>query len=306
MLVVVVFSRLWRRSGVLTDVEFMELRYAGRPAAVLRGFKAIYQMLFVHCMTMGWVFLAMRKLLSQVLGLGSRPLLVIGAFELTPDWAALLGCVVLTMVYCEVSGLWGVVVTDFFQFIVAMSGSIALMVCVVRHFGGVGALVDGLRHSVHAAALSTSPPDTGQIWHTSPAHWSGSAWEFVIFIGLIWCANKNADGGGVVIQRMLAAKDERHALLGTLWYAVANFALRSWPWILVALATLLVLPQARWLRRWTAAFSVAAPVDGRVVAADGAHVLVAPADGSPAWRWPCRRAISPTGRPRCASRPATP
>src|SRR6185295_16477853 len=84
MLVVVVFSRLWRRSGVLTDVEFMELRYSGWPAAVLRGFKAVYQMLFVHCMTMGWVFLAMRKLLSQVLGLGARPLLVIGAFELTP------------------------------------------------------------------------------------------------------------------------------------------------------------------------------------------------------------------------------
>jgi len=271
MLAVVVFSRLWRRSGVLTDVEFMELRYSGVPASGLRAFKAVYQMLFVHCLTMGWVFLSMRKLLDVLLGLGHAPLFHVGPLAITPDWFSLIVCVVLTMVYCEVSGLWGVVVTDFIQFLVAMSGAVVLMVCVVRHFGGVGPLVDAIAASPYAETLGSGPARAGQLVERPPSEWSAPVWDFVIFVGLLWCANKNADGGGVVIQRMLATKDERHSLLGTLWYAVANFALRSWPWILVALATLLLLPRVH----------VTAPVDGRVTEAGPGRVVLAPHDGTP-------------------------
>jgi Na+/proline symporter len=256
MLVVVVFARLWRRSRVLTDVEFMELRYSGLPAAGLRAFKALYQVLFVHCMVMGWVFLSMQKLLGTLLGLGTAPMATVLGVEITPAWISMTACVLLTFVYCEASGLWGVVVTDFLQFGVAMAGAIVLAVVVVQHMGGLDGLVQQVA-AVDAGKLSAMPQSGPQTW------------DFVVFFGLLWCANKNADGGGVVIQRILAGRDERHSLLGTLWYAVANFGLRGWPWILVALASLAVLPPER----------VTAPVAGTVLQAGDGRVVLQPRDG---------------------------
>lgn len=267
LLVVVLFSRLWRRSGVLTDVEFIELRYSGLPATVLRGFKALYQVTFVHCLVLGWVFLSMQKLLGTVLGLGSEPLVTLGGVAITPAWLSLGACVLLTFIYCEASGLWGVVLTDFVQFPVAMAGAITLAVCVVGHFGGLQPLVERVAE-VDASKLSTLPQDIGRLGGP-PSDWSAPLWEFVVMCGLLWCANKNADGGGLVIQRILAAKDERHSLWGTLWFAVAHFALRPWPWILVALATLVLLPPVR----------VVAPASGTVLAVDAARVVLQPAGG---------------------------
>ena len=267
LLVVVLFSRLWRRSGVLTDVEFIELRYSGLPATLLRGFKALYQVTFVHCLVLGWVFLSMQKLLGTVLGLGNEPLWTVGSVGITPAWLSLGACVLLTFIYCEASGLWGVVLTDFVQFPVAMAGAITLAVCVVGHFGGLGPLVERVAE-VDASKLASLPADIGQL-SGSPGDWSAPLWEFVVMCGLLWCANKNADGGGLVIQRILAAKDERHSLWGTLWFAVAHFALRPWPWILVALATLVLLPPVR----------VLAPAAGTVLETGPGRVVIQPEGG---------------------------
>lgn len=290
ILVVVLFARLWRRSGVLTDVEFIELRYAGRPAVMLRVFKALYQVVFVHCLVLGWVFLSMHKLLAALLDLGSEPLFHVLWLPVTPGWLALLVCVLLTFVYCETAGLWGVVATDFLQFPVAMGGAIALAWAVVAHLGGLGGLAEGLAAGGWSGQLSGAPPGHEVMLSSPPAEWTREVWNFVVMVGLLWCANKNADGGGMVIQRMLAARDERHALLGALWYAVMNFALRGWPWILVALATLLVLPGVQ----------VDAPVAGTVLAADASAVVLQPDGGAD----PVRVPVPDTGLPDWQARPA--
>ncbi len=137
VLVVVLFARLWRRSGVFNDVEFMELRYSGTPAAGLRAFKAVYQVAGVHCIAMGWIFVGMQKLLGVVLGLGTAPVFTLAGLPVTPSWLALIGCVALMFLYCEVSGLWGVVFADLLQFPVAMAGAVTLALFVVAHFGGL-------------------------------------------------------------------------------------------------------------------------------------------------------------------------
>lgn len=270
LLVVVLFARLWRRAQVLTDVEFIELRYSGRAAAVLRGFKAVYQVGFVHCLVLGWVFLSMQKLLGTVLGLGNEPLFRLIGLPITPAWLSLAACVLLTFVYCEASGLWGVVLTDFVQFPVAMGGAIVLAVCVVGHFDGLDGLVAQVA-AVAPAKLSGVPEGIGGL-AASPSTWDRPLWDFVVFCGLLWCANKNADGGGLVIQRIMAAKDERHSMWGTLWFAVCHYALRPWPWILVALATLVLLPPVE----------LRAPAAGTVVAAGEGRIVLQPhAGGAP-------------------------
>jgi hypothetical protein len=116
LLVVVLFARLWRRSGVFNDIEFMELRYSGMPAAGLRAFKAVYQVACVHCIAMGWIFVGMQKLMGVVLGLGTAPVCTVAGLAITPSWLALAACAGLMFVYCEVSGLWGVVLADLLQF----------------------------------------------------------------------------------------------------------------------------------------------------------------------------------------------
>ena len=266
LLTVVVFSRLWRRAGVLTDVEFMELRYAGRPARFLRGFKGVYQVLFLHCFVLGWVLLAMTKVLLVLLDLGTEPVFTLGSWELTPAWLVMLGCVVIAFIYAEVAGLWGVVLTDFIQFVVALAGAVVLMFSVGDAFGGFGgladaitALPDGERLLDHGAPLQGG----------SPWAWSRESWEFAIYMGAMWFMWKNTDGNGVMVQRWLASKDERHSFLASLWYAVAFFAVRPWPWIVVALASLVVLPPLR----------LESPVEGRVSAVTAEVITVTAADG---------------------------
>ena len=269
LLVVVVFARLWRRSEVLTDVEFMELRYSGRPARALRGFKSVYQCVFMHCFVMGWVILGMTKVLTVLFDLGDEPLVVLFGWGLTPAFAAMLGCALLALVYSEVSGLWGVVMTDFVQFAFALLGSVVLMNTVVGEFGGIAALADSLRASPVASGLLDSAPSMSGSTLSDTTTWSPEMWQFAIFVGVVWFANKNADGSGVMVQRILACRDERHALKATLWYAVAHYAIRPWPWILVALASLLVLPPV----------STPSPVAGIVEAVDVTRVVVVATDG---------------------------
>jgi Na+/proline symporter len=229
------FAQLWRRTEVMTDVELAQLRYAGRPAAVLRGFRACYMTLYANCLTMAWVCLAMVKVFGAVFDVGPLGATVFAAG--------------ITLAYSMLSGLWGVVVTDLVQFVLAMAGAVLLAVFAVEAVGGLEAMLAGLRDAGRAEALRFLPGLTAEtppgVWEHPLLAWSATALAtFLVFIVFQWWANKNADGGAVVIQRMAASKDEREAILGTLWFQVANYALRPWPWVLVALASLLLYPAA--------------------------------------------------------------
>jgi Na+/proline symporter len=219
----------------MTDVELTQLRYSGRPAAALRGFRAVYMTLYANCLTMAWVTLAMVKVFGAVFDVG--------------ELEATLFAAGITLAYSTLSGLWGVVVTDLLQFVLAMVGAIVLAWVAVGAAGGLGGMIEGLGAAGHGDALSFLPRfgeevAAGGAWWETALAWSATAVAtFLVLVTVQWWANKNADGGAVVIQRMAASKDEREAVLGTLWFQVANYALRPWPWILVALASLLLYPE---------------------------------------------------------------
>lgn len=225
LLTVFLFARLWRRAEVLTDVEFTELRYSGKPAAILRGFRAIYLALPINLIVLGWVTLAMVKIIELSIGVDK--------------WIAVGICVLVTLIYSGLSGLWGVVVTDFLQFIIAMVGSITLAVFAVNAVGGIGGLKESLAqiYGENLEVLNFAP-EIGSIWMPVTA--------FFVYLAVNWWAawypGAEPGGGGYVAQRMFSTKDERHSLLATLWFNIANYALRPWPWILVALASLVLYP----------------------------------------------------------------
>jgi SSS family solute:Na+ symporter len=228
MMTVFLFARLWRRAGIVTDVELAELRYHGRPAAALRVFRALYLGLPINCVVMGWVNLAMAKVLAVMLGWN----------ELT----AVLVSLALTGVYAALAGLWGVVVTDFLQFAFAMGGTVALAWFVVR-VPAVGGL-EGLVRQVPEATLAFVPA-----WSTAAATAASlSAGAFLTYLGVQWWASwypgQEPGGGGYVAQRMMSARTERDALAATLWFTLAHYCVRPWPWILVGLATLVLYPDA--------------------------------------------------------------
>jgi Na+/proline symporter len=225
VLTVFFFSRLWRRAGVLTDVEFAELRYGGRPAAVLRGFRALYLALPINLIIMGWVTRAMVTILGVTL-------------DVNP-WSAAILLFGVTALYSIFSGLWGVIVTDAFQFVIAMGGTILLAVFAVESVGGLTALTEkAAAHFGSADAAFGVLPPTDQAWLPLST--------LLIFLGVQWWAawypGQEPGGGGYVVQRILSAKDERHGLLATLWFTIAHYALRPWPWILVGFVGLIRYP----------------------------------------------------------------
>jgi SSS family solute:Na+ symporter len=222
MLAVFLFSRFWRRARVLTDNELIELRYSGRPAAALRGFKAGYFAILYNFIVMGWVLAGIGKVASVVL-------------DIRPEIAVVAGAS-FALFYALLAGFWGVVVTDVIQFLLAMGGSITLAVTAVRRVGGVAALRDKL-----AAALGSGSSTLDFIPGGGLAL-DSDFFRFLIIVTIMWWASHNADGGGYLIQRMAAAKDERHARGATLWFVVANNALRYWPWIMVALCSIVLFP----------------------------------------------------------------
>jgi Na+/proline symporter len=225
ILTVFFYARLWRRAGVLTDVEFTEIRYGGKPAAFLRGFRALYLALPVNLIIMGWVNLAMADILGVVL-------------DVPRAWSLGL-CLGLTAAYSILSGLWGVVLTDFFQFVLAMTGSILLAFFAVDAVGGLDALRAGLNQSYGSADTALA------IFPTGDTTWM-PAITLAVYLGVNWWAawypGSEPGGGGYVAQRILSCRSERDGVLATLWFNVANFALRPWPWILVALATTILYP----------------------------------------------------------------
>jgi Na+/proline symporter len=234
VLTVFFFARLWRRAGILTDVEFVELRYSGRPAAFLRGFRALYLGLFINTIIIGWVNLAMASVLEGMFGIPPGQVMIYVALSLG-----------LTAVYSALSGLWGVAVTDAFQFVLAMTGTIVLAVFVLDlpQIGGLAGLVD----KVPDWALSFFPAISESAQQNSTGALTLSAGAFFAFVGIQWWAcwypGAEPGGGGYVAQRMMSAKDERHSLFATLWFTVAHYCVRPWPWIIVGLATLVLYPE---------------------------------------------------------------
>jgi len=241
MLTVFFFARLWRRAGVVTDVEFAELRYGGKPAAFLRGFRALYLGLPINCIVLGWVNLAMVKIVLMIFPDLAFPALGVAS----PKLAALLAVfaiMLLTAFISTIAGLWGVLVTDLFQFVLKMGMVIVLACFAVKAVGGLDALQAKLQ------ALDAARGGQGSVLAFLPD--VGSAWmpmiAFCVYLGVTWWATwypgSEPGGGGFVAQRMLCAKDERHSLLATLWFSIAHYALRPWPWILTALASLVLYP----------------------------------------------------------------
>lgn len=250
MMTVFLYARLWRRAGVMTDIEFAELRYSGRPAAFLRGFRALYLGIPINCIILGWVNLAMIKILRETLGFDE---LVAGqpwAENLQTSWGIdapvsvliLIGILLFTAFYTTISGLWGVLVTDLFQFVLKMGMVILLAILAVNAVGGIDVLKSKIAvldsASGHAGSRLDFLPPLDSVWMPLVT--------LFVYLGVIWWASwypgAEPGGGGYVAQRIFSAKNERHGLLATLWFNVAHYALRPWPWILTALASLVLYP----------------------------------------------------------------
>ncbi len=235
MLTVFFFARLWRRAGVLTDVEFVELRYSGRPAAFLRGFRSVYLGLFMNSVIIGWVNLAMAAILQGMFGLAPGEAMVYVA-----------GAMLLTALYSAVAGLWGVAVTDVFQFVFAMAGCVALAYLVLDApaIGGLDGLVEQLPEWSLRFFPSVGDTAGGLLAGSTLAL---SSLAFLAYVGVQWWASwypgAEPGGGGYIAQRMMSAKNEKHSLLATLWFTVAHYCIRPWPWILVGLASLVLYPE---------------------------------------------------------------
>ena len=226
MLTVFVFAPLWRRSGLLTDLGFYEIRYAGRPAAFLRGFRAIYLGVFFNCVVIATVTLAGAKIGGVLFGLEKG--------------TAVLAAGALAAAYAVVAGFWGVVVTDLLQFVVSMAGALVAAAWALDHpaVGGLSGIAEQF-----GDRLALTPPLGTEAF----------AVLFVVPVALqwwsVWYPGAEPGGGGYIAQRMLAARSEGDALRGTLWFNIAHYALRPWPWILVALASLAVYPDLPALRQ---------------------------------------------------------
>ncbi len=221
MLTVFVYARMWRRSRVLTDLEFYEIRYSGKAAAFLRGFRSVYLGLFFNCMILASVNLAASKIANVLLG--------------WPQLQTLLVCGIITVFFASVSGLWGVLVTDSLQFVITMSGAFVVAYFALRQpqIGGLS----GLFHQIHPETLRLLPDfrDWGLTLSVLVIPLTVQWWS-------VWYPGSEPGGGSYVAQRMLAARSEHDALAGTLLFNIMHYAVRPWPWIIVALSSMVVFP----------------------------------------------------------------
>ncbi len=222
VLAIFVFAKLWRRSEVLTNVEITEVRFSGRAAAALRLLKSIYLAIPINLGVVVWCTLAMQKILEATLG--------VSRFE------AVVLCLAFSAGYCFLSGLWGVVATDLPQLLVGLAGAVALAWCALAEVGGLRGLSErlaALYPERHADLVAFFPP--GELF--GPA-----ATGFLTYVGVLWWSSRNVDGGGALVQRMLACRDERHAAGATLLFVLVHYAVRTWPWVLAALASFALFP----------------------------------------------------------------
>ncbi|HET7150933.1 MAG TPA: sodium:solute symporter family protein [Candidatus Acidoferrum sp.] len=240
MMTVFLFARLWRRSELLTDVQFAEIRYAGKPAAFLRGFRALYLGLLMNCLILGWVTKAMTSIVAASLGLSETTALWICVFFLIP----------FTGLYVAIGGLWGVLWTDLFQFVLKMGIVIAIAWYAIDAIGGMHIMLAKLKAMHAAAGPSASDPTSFFPDFSRPftyqAMWALPVITFTVYLGVQWWAfwypGAEPGGGGYIAQRIFSARDERNGLLSVLWFNVAHYAVRPWPWILAALAVIVLYP----------------------------------------------------------------
>ncbi|UCF04975.1 MAG: Na+:solute symporter [bacterium] len=223
---VFLFARLWNRAGITTDAELIEIRYDGRPASVLRCYRAVWFGLAQNVLVIAWVMRAMAKIVLVVMG-WDQSVQVLG---MNAEVFTVLILFVIAVSYTALSGLWGVVMTDLLQFILAMVGSVYLAISAVSRLGGIDGVLAGLRERGFPVAETLRMiPAAGPITEANPFT------EFLIMVLIVWWASYNIDGCGYLSQRLFAAKDERHSALGYLWYSFAHICLRPWPWIVVGL-----------------------------------------------------------------------
>lgn len=228
VLLAVVLARLWRRANVLTDLELTEIRYSGHAAAVLRSVRAFLFAVPINCIGIGYGMLAMRKVavaLDLFRGLPDLP----G----DPRLWALLPIVVVVLIYTAVSGYWGVVATDFVQYVLAMAGAFIVMVYALNEVGGLGHLAETLRRTGHARRLDLVPLGPDALVPIS---------TFLGYVGIQWWAFRNSDGGGMFVQRLSSTASEREAMKAGHLFNVLNYVVRTWPWVLVGLAALVIVP----------------------------------------------------------------
>jgi len=229
----------WRRANITTDAEFIEIRYSGRSARFLRGFYGGYHALVTNTLILVWVLTAMLKLVRVVLGVDDDSLdaIIVGA------------ALALALAYSYTSGLWGVVVTDVLQFVLALAGGLILAIAAIDALGGMelarqafAALPDNATSLVPLRSDNQSPM-LGNSWNAA-AYWVSGFGAFLIFVGVQGWLNKNSDGSGAAVQRYAACRNESHARGAALWFHLAHYWLRPWPWIIVALASIILIPDA--------------------------------------------------------------
>jgi len=235
MLTTFFFAKLWRRANILTELEFIEIRYSGIEAAFLRAFKSVYMGLFINALIIGWVNIALMSVIQVFFNVPQEYLIWIIA-----------GAMLVTVVYSSLSGLWGVAITDVIQFCLAMLGCIVLAVLVISSdkIGGIG----GLKEKLPDWSLNFFPRINFSSSGTEIAQTlSISAGAFFAFVGVQWWASwypgAEPGGGGYIAQRMMSCKNEKHSVYATLFFQIAHYCIRPWPWIIVGLASLVLYPE---------------------------------------------------------------
>jgi len=270
MLCTFFYARLWRRAHILTDVEFTELRYHGKPAAGLRIFHAVFRATIQNCLIMGWVILAGSTIIEVALDLPTLVILKNLSFQLVDKGAdihsavsnpglilftmsgKMMGsviCALIAVTYCTLSGIWGVVVADFIQFGMAMTGAIALAVIVLQKLGGPANMIEmamqNLARGVVENGTTKMVVASDQLTRFAPPlDFSAgflATYSFIVFIALQWIGG--GQGGGFLAQRLFSCKNEKHSLMAMLWYNFAHYVIRPWPWIIVGIGSLVLIPK---------------------------------------------------------------
>lgn len=262
----VFFARKWRSSGVITDAELVELRYGGRAAALLRTVKAMSSALILNSITLGWVLAGMAKISEPFISwqwiLGAHTFEIVSTyfpdsliFYSLDNTLTIFTLISITLIYSSIGGIRAVIFTDLFQFIIAMTMSVVLSVMVVHQLGGLEAMWHQLAILYPEPTVSSGNSEGQFLSHTQVKSFVPTLGEstigalgipfsaFVLTLGVLWWTNGAVDGSGFTTQRLYSARDDKEAELGALWYTVAHFVVRSWPWIIVAVAALVIYPR---------------------------------------------------------------
>ncbi|MFT5153118.1 MAG: SSS family solute:Na+ symporter, partial [Planctomycetota bacterium] len=257
LMTVFLFARYWRRGEIMTKAELSELRYGGSGASVLRGFLGVFHAGITNTIVLCWVLLAAAKIMDVLFGVDKVFALVLAS--------------ALALSYSLMAGFWGVVLTDMVQFAMAMVGAICLAVISWNAIDGGPGLIAAAQAQGSQFTMDTLAflPAGGEGGLFSASFWTINLATVAVYMGVAWWAVESVDGGTLVVQRISATRHERDGVLAALWYNIAHFALRPWPWILVALASIIIFPSAE----------VLAPVDGTVTAITSETITIKPSSG---------------------------